>query len=939
MGNLLNSKWIFIFNSIPTAILFFIFYGEFQVIKTLLNDESIGLWKSFGLVLVLLGILNFVYGIFLIIKRKKVSILYGVFALVCYVSFIYLYGYHSYEIIPFSIPQWMIPQRIELYVGTFLMPTLAYSLFVLVAHFTPDTKKHKAWVSFLISIAIPIIWFLFSQVIFPLWKPVEINFNIHVILIFIIIGTLIFLFFLVRTILILATKKALIWKKYELLWKIPIAILLPLAGLLVNNGYFFDDFVVDDSGVFGNFNSYWFYILATLSGVFLCLPNLENKQYRLLLFIGRSITLTYTFYFFIVFLPFLPLSIIAIVAIGIGFLMLIPLLLFVVHINEITKDFNFLKSNFSKKRIWSISIISFCVIPVFITISYLNDRSTLNESLEYLYSPDYSKNYEIDKSSLKKTLDVVVGHKDDRGVFSSTQQPYLSSYFNWLVLDNLTLSNSKIDNIEDVFFGLKPKDRSTFRNNRNQNVEITNIVTKSTYNESEKTWKSWIDLEITNQNENDRFSEYATTIEIPEGSWISDYYLYVGDKKEMGILAEKRTAMWVFSNIRNENRDPGILYYLTGNKVAFKVFPFVKNEVRKTGIELIHKEPIQFKIDNETVTLGDSKKVEDKVYENKNTIYISAKEKQKLKKVNRKPYFHFIFDATNKDTLTTYRSRLEAFVKNNKNLSENAKISFVNSYVNTTSLDSGFQENFKERKPEGGFYLDRAIKSILFNSYKSQTNNYPVIVVITDAIEEAIINKDFLDWKFTFPESNLFYNLNKKGVLESHSLILNPSKPIKNSAKLSFDKTVLEYILEDNSVKYLSDNNKPSIVLKSDVFEVDKTEINKKSWNSGLLMQAKWRSQILHPENSDIEWLDLVRNSFTSHIMTPVTSFLVVENEAQKAILKRKQQQVLSSSQLLDLGEEAESMSEPGFIIMLVLLSLLFWFRSKRNGIKQCLKK
>ena len=232
-------------------------------------------------------------------------------------------------------------------------------------------------------------------------------------------------------------------------------------------------------------------------------------------------------------------------------------------------------------------------------------------------------------------------------------------------------------------------------------------------------------------------------------------------------------------------------------------------------------------------------------------------------------------------------------MKNNKNLSENAKISFVNSYVNTTSLDNGFQENFKERKPEGGFYLDRAIKSILFNSYKSQTNNYPVIIVITDAIEEAIINKDFLDWKFTFPESDLFYNLNKKGVLESHSLILNPSKPIKNSAKLSFDKTVLEYILEDNSVKYLSDNNKPSIVLKSDVFEVDKTEINKKSWNSGLLMQAKWRSQILHPENSDTEWLDLVRNSFTSHIMTPVTSFLVVENEAQKAILKRKQQQVL----------------------------------------------
>lgn len=939
MGNLLNPKWIFLFNSLPTAILFFIYYGEFQVIKTLLNDESISLWKSFGLALVILAILNLGYGVFLTIKRKKVSILYGVLALVCYVSFIYLYGYYSYEIIPFSIPQWMIPQRIELYVGTFLMPTLAFSMFVLVAHFTPETKKHKAWVSFLISIAIPIIWFLFSQVIFPLWKPIESNFNIHVLLIFIIIGTLVFLFFLVRTILILATKKAMIWKKHELLWKIPITILFPIVGLLVNNGYLFNDLVVNDSGIFGNFNSYWFYIFATLSGVLLCLPNLDKKQYRLLLFIGRSITFTYTFYFFIVFLPFLPLSIIAIVAIGIGFLMLTPLLLFVVHINEITKDFNFLKSNFSKKRIWTISIISFCVIPVLITINYLNDRNTLNESLEYLYNPDYSKNYEIDKRSLKKTLDVVIGHKDSRGFFSSKQKPYLSSYFNWLVLDNLTLSNSKIDNIEDVFFGLKPKDRSTFINNQNKNVEITKIDTKSTYNESEKTWKSWVELEITNQNENDRFSEYATTIEIPEGCWISDYYLYVEGKKEMGILAEKRTAKWVYSNIRNENRDPGILYYLTGNKVAFRVFPFAKNEVRKTGIELIHKEPFQFKIDKETVILGDFKKNEEKVYENKNIIYISAEDKQKLKKVNRKPYFHFILDATNKDSLATYKNRLESLVKNNKNLSENAKISFVNSYVNTTPLINGFQLNLKKIKFEGGFYLDRAIKSILFNSYKSQTNYYPVIVVITDSIKEAIINKDFLDWKFTFPESDLFYNLNRKGILESHSLILNPSKPINASANLSFDKTVLEYKLEDNSVKYLSDNNKPTIILKKDVFKIENKEINKKSWNSGLLMQAKWRSQILHPENSDTEWLDLVRNSFTSHIMTPVTSFLVVENEAQKAILKRKQQQVLSSNQLLDLGEEAESMSEPGFVVMLFLLGFIFWFRSKRNGIKQCLKK
>ncbi len=936
MKNLLNPKWIFIINTLPLAILFFIFYGEFQIIKTLLNPESTQLWKSFGISLAFLALINFLYGLYLILNKKKVSRIYGFLALICYISFIYLYGYHSHKIIPFSIPQWMFPRRIELYVGTFIMPTLAYSLFVLVASFTSETKKNKAWVSFLISISIPIIWYLFSQIILPLWKLVGSDFSIHALLIFIIIGTLIFLFFLVRTLLILATKKSEAWKKYELFLKIPVALIFPIIGLLINNGLLFDKIGLNLSGVFGNFNNYWFYILAILNGLFICLPNLNNKLYRLFLFLGRCITFTYTFYFFIVFLPFLPLSIIAIMAIGIGFLMLSPLLLFVVHVNQLAKDFTFLKQHFSKKIIRTFSIIGFLILPLFITVSYLNDRETLNESLEYIYSPDYSKEYQINKESLHKTLSIVKSHKNNRrGGFSYTQQPYLSFYYNWLVLDNLTLSNSKIDKIENIFFGYKPTTKLRSNNSRNQDVEITNIATNSIYNESEKTWKSWIDLEITNNNKNSGFSEYATTIELPGGSWISDYYLYVGDKKEMGILAEKKTAMWVFSNIRNENRDPGILYYLTGNKVAFNVFPFAKNEVRKTGIQLIHKEPIQFQIDEKVVKLGVSKNVEEKVFENKNVVFLSPKDKQKLNKIKRKPYFHFIVDASSKETLESYKTRLKAFVDDERSLIENAKISFVDTYVTTTSFDNSFQQKIQDNKFNGGFYLERAIKSVLFNSYKTKTTSYPVIVVVTNNIKEAIIKKDFLDWNFTFPESNLFYNLNEKGVLETHSLISNPSKALKKEINLSPKKTVLEYKMEDNSLRYLSDNNKPSIILKSDVFKVDETEINKKSWNSGLIMQAKWRSQILHPENSDKEWLDLVRNSFISNIMTPVTSFLVVENEAQKAILKRKQKQVLASNQLLDLGEEAERMSEPSFIIMIVLLGFLIWFRNKKNRIHQ----
>jgi hypothetical protein len=283
------------------------------------------------------------------------------------------------------------------------MPTLAYSLFVLVAHFTPETTEQKAWKNFLIAIIIPVSWYLFSQILLPLWKPVENNFGIHLLIIFIIIGTLIFLFFLSRGVLIIATKKATAWQKYQLAWKIPISIVLPLIGLAVNNGHLFNNFSGNSSGIFGDFNSFWFYILALINGIFICLPNLDNKIYRTLLFTARSITFAYTVYFFLVFLPFLPLSIIAVVAIGTGFLMLAPLLLFVLHINEISKDFAYLKAYFSKNAIWVISLIGFLIIPIFITSSYLKDKAVLNETLDYIYNPDYSKDYEINKVSLQKT--------------------------------------------------------------------------------------------------------------------------------------------------------------------------------------------------------------------------------------------------------------------------------------------------------------------------------------------------------------------------------------------------------------------------------------------------------------------------------------------------------------------------------------------------------
>lgn len=933
MRNLLNPKWLFLINTLPIVVLFFLFIGEYNIIKSLLNAENIKLWKTFGLTLGVLGILNFCYATLLTIKKQTVSVFYGVLALLCYIPFIYLFGFHSDKIIPFSIPQWMFSGNNILYVGTFLMPTLAYSLFVLIAHFTPETSEHKAWKNFLIAIIIPVSWYIFSQILLPLWQPVENNFSIHLLIIFIIISTLIFIFFLIRGVLIIATKKADVWQKYQLAWKIPISIVLPLIGLAVNNGHFYNNFSINSSGIFGDFNSYWFYILALINGILICLPNLDNKIYRTLLFNARSITFAYTVYFFLVFLPFLPLSIIAIIAIGTGFLMLAPILLFVLHINELSKDYTYLRDYFSKNVIWVISLVGFLIIPIFTTSSFLKDKAVLNETLDYIYNPDYSKDYEINKVSLQKTLNVVKHHKDrNQDVVFGSQIPYLSSYFNWLVLDNLTISDAKINTIEKIFFGSTSFELIP-ENIQNGNVKITNIATKSTFDKSQNAWLSWVDLEITNKSDNTRFSEYATTIELPEGSWISDYYLFVGNKKEFGILAEKKSAMWVFSNIRNQNRDPGILYYLTGNKIAFRVFPFAKDEVRKTGIQILHKEPISFSLDSNIVKLGNEEEtINYDSKANENVFYVSTNEKQTLKQIQRKPYFHFLLDVSkNKEKqIADFTKRIEQVLETNKSLSQNSKISFINSYQKTIALNNDWKQIYKSQIFEGGFYLERGIKTSLFNAYKNNYSTYPVFVVVTDYIQKAILDKDFSDLKMTFPENNIFFSVNPNGKLQPHSLTSKPIKPLADTLKYTFDQTVLEYNVE-NKKFYLPNNNQPSIILKNDLFEVNDQSIKEKNWQTALTMQGKWNSQMLHPETSDKEWLSLVKFSFLSKVMTPVTSYLVVENEAQKAILKKKQEQVLSSNKSLDLGEDTQRMSEPSFILLTVLLGLALWYRQKRQ--------
>ena len=938
MKSLSQPKWIFITNTLPILLLFFLFRREYMIIKSLLTESHIDLIYNYAIALGVLTTITTIYGLYLAVKRKPIPKSYGFISLFIYTSYLYLYVYHYDDMIPFNIPNWMVSENLSIYPYTFLMPTLAYALLLLVHQFSPQQNQGRhAAKSFAIAIAIPIGAFLLSQIGIPLVRGI-IDSMEHLIFIVVILFTQLFLFFLIRGFYLLSIHKSSVWKRVDLYWKIPFLILLPLVGLLVNQGYI-GSIGSNSSGIFGNFGSFWFYALTILNGILLCLPKKEQFGYRLALFIGKCITITFIFYFFIVFLPFFPLSVIAIVALGLGFLMLTPLAIFVYQINDMAKDWSFLQNHLSRKYLSMIMITSMLVLPIRITTSYLHDKTVLHEALDYIYTPDFNKNYDIDVNSLSYTLNTIKHHKNDsRGSLIGAQLPYLSTYFKWLVLDNLTLSDSKINTLSQVFFNdFLIENNTTTDNIQNANTKITNIASRSSFDESQQVWKSWVDLEITNNSDSRWMAEYATTLTLPEGCWISDYYLYVGDRKEMGILAEKKTAKWVFSEIRNENRDPGILYYLNDTNVAFRIFPFNEYEVRKSGFEIIHKEPIHFTIDNHILHLGNENHNESQLIENNEFAFIPKAHKKRLQQTTRTPYFHFILDTSEDDIAykSDYIARIDALLKQYPKLANNAKISFTNTYINTISLNESWKSAYEKQHFMGGFYLDRGLKTLLNTAFEDKTKTYPIPVVITNSILSSITDKDFTYLTQSIPENDCYFVCNEDQKLVPYIYGTTREHPPLLTDPFTEHIPVLEYKNKQGQFHYLPNNDQASFIIKSAIVSLPNTSSNNKQWNDGLHQQANWYAQKRFPYTTNTQWLPLLKQSFTSKIMNPVSSYIVVENEAQKAILKRKQDQVINGHPMLDLSEDANRMSEPTFIITAILLTLLLFYLERKKKKQQ----
>ncbi len=110
------------------------------------------------------------------------------------------------------------------------------------------------------------------------------------------------------------------------------------------------------------------------------------------------------------------------------------------------------------------------------------------------------------------------------------------------------------------------------------NVEIQGVIART-------------EVEEIFYNHTDRRLEGTFYFPLPAGATISDFSMWIGDKKVDGEIVEKFKARQIYESIVRQKRDPALLEWMDGNIFKMRIFPIDPRQPKK--IKLIYTQIIQ----------------------------------------------------------------------------------------------------------------------------------------------------------------------------------------------------------------------------------------------------------------------------------------------------------------------------------------------------------
>ncbi|MBL7115169.1 MAG: MSEP-CTERM sorting domain-containing protein [Kiritimatiellae bacterium] len=939
---------------VPQLLLLFLNTRAWQLIRGEVNPEQF-LWASqiFYYEVVLLLSAGVAW-ITLHRLKRFVGLIFCAFVLFAEIGYLWFFTVHLERIIPNTVTEWMLPgSQLFYYQYALMMPSLFYAALRLACFPVRLNRAVDVGLSVLALVLVPTAWFAGMHMAHWLFRVRDPSVIVMIILS---VGSTVILLMAFLRILAYSYMglRRLKWGRVAML--IVAGLIAPVGGLILNHHVSFPY----------DFQSKTVYVLTGLNALFLLLPFSEKSSRGVAAWCLRSALYPFTLYFFVVFLPFLPLALPALFAFGAGFLILAPTLLFIVHTRTLFDEGKVLAAGLGTTRVVVLFSVCVAIIPLGYTGRAIVDKLALSSALDVAYRPDYETgNIPVYRSALKRTL--LRLHAIKQGNYL----PFITDWYDHIVLDGMILPDRKAQHIETMFFGGPLQYRrvdSSFRDlfgsasrrrrNRNRNrvrlpsrnVQLAGWETK--ISESNNTTTATVVLSL--ENKGGTGSEYVADLTVPDGVVISGYWLHIGEERVPGRIFEKKAAMWVYHMIRDRvRRDPGMLVYTGNNQIRLNVFPFAAKEWRTTEIAFSFPTGLSphIRIGSEEVALAEEQPKSDNAFLCKgsirDTLVIPSSRAAALPAVQRQSYVHFVVDFS-EAAETGWESITQTLVRVSDALPTTtmcrvtlANYEFAHATPDLVSLKEVPEviSRNRDRIPfRGALCPERAMKSALLTVRDMPTfgpDNVPmapVFVVLRAEKTRPLREGGFGPFADIVPDVSAYYEARSDGRFDVHafeggSVNVVPSLP--SSSPVILLRADTAYALcrpressvvrlpADMAVEYYDAETKNYILLeKMTVLSEDAL------LSQGLALLEQWEKTVFQPALEDTYLSQLVQWSREVGILIPVTSYIVVENSAQWEMLKRAEKKSLKADKGLEFDEFVESPA-PSMLLLLPIVFLL----------------
>jgi hypothetical protein len=775
-----------------------------------------------------------------------------------------------------------------------LIPLFYYLLFYLAAVLAITTPRALV-ISIVSTVLIPVVAYLGFNLI--RFMP---NFFVdgHVWQLTPVTLTAAFSFFILRLLIYMIARNSFAWTKPGTLRIIQFLFIgvFPFIGLTLNA---WGPVARESQMALGTFNAAPFWILAAVNALIYLLPEFPYYPLRFALLALRTAGFIFVLYFCTVFILFLPLALMLIVAIGLGLLLLIPYFTAAVQLLRLRRDYVALAES-GRKSFAIIALISGAILLPAATLAHIyNDRVHLTSAIRFIEQPPLTLNHEsgVDAETVLR-LAAMAPPSTNRGLswrHNPQNTPIYDALYRSIVFDGAELSETLRKRIKLVFGGVN--EFMPTATNVQPQTELGEVAI-STKTDGQLTQST---LRVVIENKGNRESEFSQRIDLPAGAFLSGHWLTIDGVEVPAQITNKNTAIWVFNRVVEARRDPSLIYYEGRDALRWRVFPVPAAGTRQARLQISHAHDTDMRIAGKKFHLKAIsqtpvlKSATGKVH----LIGAAAAEDT----VVRKPYLHFIADCGKNAQKDYTRDVQIAAQELGLNLKQ-AQVSFTNTAIRTLALPAAVTCPAVRE----GFFADRAVRAILHAQFNSASENYPVLVVLSN--ERLAVNGTDLSYIAAFygDADGFAYFDGKK--LQSFNFLENRitlGAPRLNQPVRLYGG---RYFAAAQQLVFPAEISAPATATPIlDGFE---------QYYDFYLGQTDYRGKA-------------VLTAVETGVLNPAAGSIVLETEAQRRKLAELHKKMLNARNQLDTGEQPR-MSEPWGFIFVALAFLVFVIFYRRAG-------